>query len=73
MMNKLLVPITPTLITKLPALNINDTNMSLVLNLNFQILFYVKSFLLIMHDFYLLSFILIIKLMFHFYTIFFKS
>jgi len=43
--NKLLVPTTPILIIKLPILNINDTDMSLlVINLNFQIFFYVKFF-----------------------------
>jgi len=43
--NKSLVPITPILIIKLPILNINDTDMSLlVINLNLQIFFYVKFF-----------------------------
>ena len=43
MINKLLVPITPILITKLPTPNINDTNISLLdINLSFQTFFYIK-------------------------------
>jgi len=52
MINKLLIPITPILTTKLPIPNINDTEMSLLVNnLNFQTIFYVKFFLLIMPSF----------------------
>lgn len=51
MMNKLLVPIIPILIIKLPTLIINDTDMSLLVTTKFSNTLFILNPLLIMPNF----------------------